>query len=399
MLKAEIEGEGVPSKGTPQGGILSPLLSNIVLHDLDKWVSGQWEDFKSVFPYRKTKGKIQALKRTNLKEGYIVRYADDFKIICRNWKTAQKWYHAVRLYLETRLKLEISPDKSQIVNLRKRESEFLGFTIRAAKKGNQRVAHTGISNKKQEQIKRQAKDHIRKLRQSPSAQKALLYNSFILGEHNYFNRATLVSLAFSRLAYDLRKFTYNHLRQVGIYEHPSNPPPTYKKFYSTNYRTFKVRGVYLFPLKNVKTVNNMNFSQSLNPFTIKGRELIHKNLRPDIQRELIILMKSNIPDRSVEYLDNRISRYSMKMGKCEVTGVFLFASDVHCHHYLPIHLGGTDKFDNLKILQKDVHKLIHATDKKMIVALTTSLCINEVMAGAINQYRLMCNLELIDLTM
>ncbi|WP_258525903.1 hypothetical protein [Paenibacillus sp. YN15] len=35
MLKTEIEGEGIPSRGTPQGGILSPLLSGIVLHDLD----------------------------------------------------------------------------------------------------------------------------------------------------------------------------------------------------------------------------------------------------------------------------------------------------------------------------------------------------------------------------
>lgn len=204
MLKAEIEGEGRPTKGTPQGGILSPLLSNIVLNDLDQWVAGQWADFATTHKYARDDHKFAALKRTHLKEGYIVRYADDFKILCRDWKTAQKWYHAVKSYLQERLKLEISPEKSQILNLRKRCSEFLGFTIRATKKGKKRVTHTGINNKKKQQIKKEAKERIRKIRQSPTAQNALLFNSYVLGLHNYFNRATHVSLEFSRLARDLR---------------------------------------------------------------------------------------------------------------------------------------------------------------------------------------------------
>ncbi|MGQ7123248.1 reverse transcriptase domain-containing protein, partial [Escherichia sp. HC-CC4] len=45
MLKANIHKIGIPSKGVPQGGILSPLLSNLALNELDWWISSQWETF------------------------------------------------------------------------------------------------------------------------------------------------------------------------------------------------------------------------------------------------------------------------------------------------------------------------------------------------------------------
>ncbi|MDQ0258117.1 group II intron reverse transcriptase/maturase, partial [Evansella vedderi] len=240
MLKAEIDEEGVPSKGVPQGGILSTILSNIVLNDLDQWVSRQWEFFPLAKQYKSREGELYAKKRTKLKEGYLVRYADDFKILCRDGKTAHKWYHAVRLYLKERLKLDISPEKSQIVNLRKRESEFLGFTIRAERKRKKRVAHTGIKHKKVKQLKEQAKKHILRIKDSPTIDNALRFNSFVLGIHNYFNRATHVNPTFSRLAYELKAFLYNRLHTVGKYGRPISPNSTYKKFYSLGTKTFKI---------------------------------------------------------------------------------------------------------------------------------------------------------------
>ena len=393
MLKAEIDKEGVPSKGVPQGGLLSTILSNVVLNDLDHWVAEQWEFFPLTKNYKTREGELYAKKRTNLKEGYLVRYADDFKILCRDGKTAQKWYHAVRLYLKERLKLDISPEKSQIVNLRKRESEFLGFTIRADIKGKKRVAHTGIKHKKREKLKEQAKMHIRRIKDSPTIQNALRFNSFVLGIHNYFNRATHVNLEFSRLAYELKAFLYNRLRSVGKYGHPINPTSTYKKFYSTGFKTFKIATVHLFPIGNVKTVNAMNFSPTLSLFTEEGRKKIYDKLKPDIETEISVLMKAALPDRTVEYLDNRISRFSMKMGKCEITDWNLSAQDVHCHHYVPKHLRGTDKFNNLRILHKDIHRLIHRKNKEKIVLEIQNFDLNYSMIKKINQYRKICGLE------
>lgn len=396
MLKAPIEGEGVPTKGTPQGGIISPLLSNIVLNDLDQWVAGQWETFRTRHQYSNNEKKNRALKETNLKEGYIVRYADDFKILCRDWKTAQKWYHAVRLYLKDRLKLDISPEKSQIVNLRKRKSEFLGFTIWATRKGKKHVAHTGIRDKKKQQIKKQAKELIKNIQKSPTAQNALRYNSFVLGIHNYFKKATHANIEFSRIAYDLGRFLHNRLKGLSRYEHPVDPPPTYTKFYRNAYRTYKVAGVYLYPLADVQHEwNSYQFKQELTPFTTQGRELIHKWLQGDVEWELLRLMKSHIPNATVQYMDNRLSRYSMKMGRCEITGMFLFAEDVHCHHYLPKNLGGTEDFNNLRIIHKDVHRLIHATDPETTRNLLTQIMPTKTALKRINQYRKKAGLELI----
>lgn len=90
MLKAPVvlpNGEKTyPARGTPQGGILSPLLANIVLNELDWWIASQWEEMPTKTKF-KTRSNAQgteikshayrALRRSRLKEMHAVRYADD----------------------------------------------------------------------------------------------------------------------------------------------------------------------------------------------------------------------------------------------------------------------------------------------------------------------------------
>ena len=135
MLKAEIvmpDGTIVQNeKGTPQGGILSPLLANVVLNELDWWVANQWELFpaKDFIEKERPDGKgtnrvvkYRMLERSKLKKCFIIRYADDFKIFCENHDDAKRVFYAVKDFLNKRLNLEISEEKSKITNLRKEYS-------------------------------------------------------------------------------------------------------------------------------------------------------------------------------------------------------------------------------------------------------------------------------------
>jgi RNA-directed DNA polymerase len=394
ILKAPIKGLGIPVKGVPQGGILSPVLSNVVLNDLDQWIAKQWHYFKTVKTYANRANHKRALKTTNLKEGFIVRYADDFKILAKDFRTAQKWFFATKSYLKERLKLDISSEKSKIINLRKNKSEFLGYSLYVVPKKKKWVCNSKISNKKKKQIKTEIKKRIKAIQRNTTRKNVQLYNAYVLGLRNYFRYTTHANIDMKELAFNLSLVIFNRLKSVGKYEVPTKAPPVYKKFFKNNYRTFKVCGIYLFPLADIQTATIWNYTQSQTPYTLKGRSIAqHKELDRGVLVEISKLLTANIPNRSLEYLDNRLSRYSMTRGNCEILKEFITASEVHCHHYIPRGLGGTDNYENLRIIHKDIHRLIHATDNQTIKNYLKKYLLTVEQVKRINQYRKACNLK------
>lgn len=392
MLKSPVRQVGIPISGSVQGSILSPLLSNVVLNDLDNWISSQWEKFPSKHQYSKPDKKHYALRKSRLKEMYIVRYADDFKVFTKDYKQAWKIFHAIKGYLENHLKLNISPEKSKVTNLRKRSSEFLGFEIRAVKKRKKYVANTHVSKQNKKRIKQQVKKQLISIQKSPTYTNVSKYNSYVLGVHNYYSAATHVNVDFSQIAYSLLCTCYNRLKSIGKYEVPRSPPETYRKFYKNNYKTFKIGNIYLFPLGDIKWKKNYNFSQQICDYTEIGRAQSLTRLKEPVLNEIGRILYKKVDNSRIEYHDNRISRYSMQNGKCAITGWLLKAEEIHCHHVLPIFFGGTDEFRNLVIVHECVHKLIHASNKQTIEQYLRLLKLNGKQLEKLNIFRKMCNL-------
>ncbi len=379
--KAEIEGIGIPTKGTPQGGIISPLLANIALNEYDHWIKSQWEEMKTSYQYipRIKNGilcddnKRKALKRTKLKEVYIVRYADDFKLFCRNHSDAVKIFEATKKWLKERLKLEISPEKSKIVNLRKNYSDFLGIKLKVTKKRKDRnnkdkfVVQSQIGNKAYQKIITTVKEHAKKM-QKPKDNKGSkavnAYNSYVLGVHNYYNCATNCNINFSKIAFITRSTLKNRLplrrKKAG------EPIP---KYMVKNYgKSEQLRFVYDTPLIPIGYIQHQWARQynGYTPYIASDREEIHKNQKAVSTSDLKYLIENPVQGQSVEYNDNRISLFVGQYGKCYITEKPLNPSEMHCHHKKPCALNGADEYKNLVIIEENIHRLVHATKDETI---------------------------------
>lgn len=178
MLTAGVLRDGTYERttaGTPQGGVVSPLLSNIYLHVFDEQMARQ---------------------------GYaLTRYADDWVIVCRSREGAERALASARAVLEGDLALELHPTKTRIVHITQ-GFEFLGYKIRRGKGLRHKPVGESLYAFPTDRSIRRFKDKVRTAtnRRNPKDLQGMLdeLNPIIRGWGNYYRRAHVRRL-FNRL--------------------------------------------------------------------------------------------------------------------------------------------------------------------------------------------------------
>lgn len=136
-------------QGVPQGAIISPLLSNIYLHELDKWAEEKWD-----LPHSQRQ-KRRAAGTGNYK---MVRYCDDFVVVSNGTLAEAKAVkEELKDFLRTALHLELSEEKTTISHINE-GIDFLGFHIQRVNPEGKWVVHLRPTEKSKERIKKKVKD-------------------------------------------------------------------------------------------------------------------------------------------------------------------------------------------------------------------------------------------------
>lgn len=177
-------------KGTPQGGVISPLLSNIYLHLVDKIINKKNGIFKNM--------GIS-----------IIRYADDFVLMgkCINERIKDKLKEILK-----RMELELNENKTRIIIAVKMPFDFLGFTIRYDKDlygTDKRYWNIIPSKKSRKKVRENIKEFLNKNRHFAPYKVAKGLNEIIIGWINYFN---IPKISYPQEAKrDLRKYLFEKL--------------------------------------------------------------------------------------------------------------------------------------------------------------------------------------------
>lgn len=374
--------------GTPQGGIISPLLSNVYLNDFDWYVGRQYcEPFQQC----KRKGNDMArLRNQGIIPKYNFRYADDWIILTTRRYEAERMKKHLTKYFKHRLKLELSDEKTKITDMRKDGAEFLGFVIRAEQPRGK--AHGTVVGKPFPNMKRLSAKitsvcseiHAMKQMKHTSDRIAQIQhiNSMIMGIAEYI-KTGICSHAFSTM--DNRIYRSCHYTWKRLYpdsvaymkvplEKLSNLPHRHEG-YTSKTHAIKYQDMWIGITKAFITHSQhekLPMNQKMTPYTPKGRAIY---VRQRKRQKPLPMNRPSVNDRddlrmsayknsiyNFEYFMNREYAFNRDKWKCRCCGTDLtYRKDRHCHHVnrrLPLE--EINKVPNLAWLCQHCHQQVHS---------------------------------------
>jgi group II intron reverse transcriptase/maturase len=374
--------------GVGQGGILSPLLSNVYLNDFD-WHVGR--TYYEPFSKLKTKASdMRKLRQTGVYPKYNFRFADDWVILTTREDEANRLKKAMAKYFKHRLKLELSEEKTFVTDMRVTGIGFLGFTIRV--EGNlrnlQKQTLVAKPYPNQARIKKKIKiicAEIRKLKQLRSNEarvaQILYINSIIMGVAEYIKTGVStktynkIDFAVNNSCYTTWKRMYpdSYLSMKKEVQQLNNTPDRHEgritKTFAIPYQGNWI-GVTLAFLTHVE-YEAKPFNQRMTPYTSEGRMLYSRYCKRKLPLDRptigsITNIKFSIGSKSIynfEFHMNREYAFNRDKGRCRCCGKYLrYETNKSCHHINSrLSMNLINKLPNLAWVCDNCHSKIHST--------------------------------------
>jgi RNA-directed DNA polymerase len=255
-------------QGVPQGGIASPLLANIYLHELDKYL----EQFVGLSQYQRNKRRARGEANFT-----YTRYADDFLVLCNGTKReAEDFREKLAQFLSEELYLTLSPEKTKITHLND-GVRFLGYELRRCRTSKGMVTKWIIP---QEAIRRlrekvlQATDH--NSHRDSYESKILGLNQIVGGWCQYYQYASGTSRPFSRIGHLL----YWRMAHWLARKHQMTVPQVVQHYTQDNTFCSK-RNRLLMPQTDFPTKRYYRVAFKPNPYTMQEVKLEREDLPSD----------------------------------------------------------------------------------------------------------------------
>jgi RNA-directed DNA polymerase len=325
-------------EGTPQGGVVSPLLANIALHGMEEAIGVKYD-------YR---GQLIG-KRA------VVRYADDFVCFCETKEDAEQVQGILTGWLKER-GLTLSQEKTRIVHLTE-GFDFLGFNIRHyAAPQTSRTGWKLLIKPSKESVK-EVQKKVKGLwaeAQGGNVQAVLTkLNPVIRGWANYFRTAVAKEI-FSKLDSWMFYKTDRYTR----WTHPQKPKDWRQRKYWGRLNPDR-RDPWVFGDKQTG-----GYLLKFSWFPIERHTLVKGTASPDDPK-----LKDYWKERqAAKARDLTISKQKLakrQMGRCPECGESLFNDEeVQVHHLLARSKGGNDAYSNLVLVHLLCHQHIHAKTER-----------------------------------